>query len=203
ERPRRIAGTLPEPAVESSPPQGVAAIVGLPVFVHVTNWTGVVTAQECAGFCVTVSATPALTFHPGETGASAVDCAGAGTVYEPGAAAPDEQAAGEGACTHRYALRTGIPERPHAWSGSVSVTWTITWTATNGASGTLPSVTRTTVLERSVEEGQAVVNGGITPCRRRCGRGRVRTGLVLRRLGQGRRLRSGRRCVGDGGGSAR
>ena len=71
----RIAGTLPEPLVASSPAAGVAAIVGVPVFVQVTNWTGIVTAQECAGFCVTVRAVPSLTFNPGETGASGVACA--------------------------------------------------------------------------------------------------------------------------------
>jgi hypothetical protein len=159
----RIAGTLPEPIVASSPAGGVAAIVGVPVFVEVTNWTGVVTQQECVGFCVTVTATPTLTFHPGEPDAPAVACAGSGTVYAPDGPPPVEQAAAGGACSYTYGLRTGAPGRPTAWSGSVSVTWAITWTATTGASGTLASVTRSTDLPRAVEEVQTVVNGGDTP----------------------------------------
>lgn len=159
----RIAGTLPAPTVASSPADGVAAIVGVPVFVQVTNWTGVVTAQECAGFCVTVRATPSLTFTPGEVDAPAVACAGSGTAYAPDGPPPAEQAVADGACSHTYALRTGVPGRPSAWSGSVSVTWAITWSATTGASGTLASVTRSTDLPRPVEEVQTVVNGGGTP----------------------------------------
>lgn len=159
----RIAGTLPEPLIASSPADGVAAIVGVPVFVQVTNWTGVVTVQECAGFCVTVRAIPSLTFDPGEAGASAIACAESGTVYVPGGPPATDQAAVEGACSHTFALRSGVADRPPAWPGSVSVTWSITWTATTGASGTLGSVTRSTDLPRSVEEVQTVVQGGEVP----------------------------------------
>ncbi|HRD99990.1 MAG TPA: hypothetical protein PLV68_01760, partial [Ilumatobacteraceae bacterium] len=122
-----------------------------------------VTAQECAGFCVTVRAAPSLTFNPAETDASAVNCAGSGTAYMPDGPPADEQAALEGACAHTYALRTGVPGRPLTWPGSVTVTWTITWSATTGASGTLSPVTRTTDLPRAVEEVQTVVNGGVSP----------------------------------------
>jgi len=160
----RIAGTLPEPVVASSPAAGVAAIVGVPVFVEVTNWTGVVTAQECAGFCVTVRAAPSLTFNPGETGGtSMVGCEGSGTAYVPGAAPVEEQAMAAGACSHTYSLRSGVNGRPAAWPGSVTVTWTITWTASTGASGTLSPVTRSTALPRAVEEVQTVVRGGELP----------------------------------------
>lgn len=43
------------------------------------------------------------------------------------------------------------------WPGSVRVTWTISWSASTGVSGSLPSVTRATALPRAVEEVQAVV----------------------------------------------
>lgn len=160
----RIARRLPQPEVASSPAPGVPAIVGVPVFIAVTNWTGTVTEQECAaGLCVTVQARPALTFSPGEPEAPARACAGAGSHYDPAGAAPEAQAADVGACAHSYALRTGIPGRPAAWSGSVSVTWTITWSASSGATGSLSSVTRSTDVPRAVEEVQAVVMGGETP----------------------------------------
>lgn len=45
----------------------VAPTVGTPVFAEETNWAGSMSDSELAGgVCVTVTATPALTFDPGE-----------------------------------------------------------------------------------------------------------------------------------------
>lgn len=158
-----IVGLLPQPTINSSPPVGTASIVDVPVFVEVTNWTGNVVDSACAGgMCVTVTATPSLTFAPGEPGSGTVSCAGSGTRYDPDGPSMEEQASADGACTHAYRLRTGVEGRPGAWAGSVSVTWTISWTSSTGASGTLPAVTRTTQVPRAVREVQAVVVRGET-----------------------------------------
>lgn len=160
----RLLGVLPQPSVDSSPPVGTAAIVGVPVFVDVTNWTGIRTEDECAGgTCVTVTATPSLKFLPGETASPPVHCAGAGSRYDPHGGSAAAQASANGACAYKYRLRTGAQGRPSAWPGAVSVTWTVSWTASSGASGSLPAVTRATALPRAVEEVQAVVIGGETP----------------------------------------
>lgn len=160
----RLLGVLPQPSVDSSPPVGTAAIVGMPVFVDVTNWTGIRTEDECAGgTCVTVTATPSLTFIPGETASSPVGCAGSGSRYDPEGDSAAAQASADGACAYKYRLRTGAQGRPSVWPGSVSVTWRVSWTASTGASGSLPAVTRATALPRAVEEVQAVVIGGETP----------------------------------------
>ena len=159
----QLLGTMPQPSVSSSPPVGTASIVEVPVFVEVTNWTGVVTDSECAGgLCVTVTATPALTFFPGETGSSPIACAGSGTRYDSGGGSAESQASADGACAHAYRYRTAVDGRPAAWPGSVSVTWTMTWTASTGASGSLPAVTRSTLLPRAVREVQTVVVRGET-----------------------------------------
>jgi hypothetical protein len=158
-----LAQTLPEPAVAASPAIGVASIVGVPVFVAVTNWTGVVTESGCAGgICVTVTATPKLTFIPGETNAVTVTCTAGGTRFDP-AQLPKTQAATAGACAYTYRRRTGVEGRPQAWPGSVAVGWAITWTANTGATGTLAPINPTTALPRSVQEVQTVVVGGETP----------------------------------------
>lgn len=160
----RLVGRLPQPVVESSPPTGTPSIVGVPVFVAVANWTGIVTEAECAGgLCVTVTATPALRFTPGQPDAAPVDCAGSGSRYVPGGEVASVQAAAPGACTFTYALRTGAAGRPSEWPGEVSVTWVLGWTASSGATGSLPSVTRTTAVPRAVSEVQTVVVGGATP----------------------------------------
>jgi len=160
----RLIGQLPQPVVESSPPAGTASIIGVPVFVTVVNWTGVVTQTECAGgLCVTVTATPQLTFRPGEPGAPTVQCAGSGTRFAPDAGTPEAQASSPGACTWTYTTRTGANGRPSAWPGQASVSWTISWTATTGASGSLAAVTRSTDVPRPVAEVQTVIEGGATP----------------------------------------
>lgn len=160
----RLVGQLPQPLVESSPPVGTASIVTVPVFVRVENWTGVVSESECAGgLCVTVAATPSLRFDPAEPGSGSVACAGAGSRYEPGGGSPEAQASAPGACAHAYQFRTGAEGRPAVWPAQVSVTWTLTWEASSGASGSLPSVTRSTDVPRPVSEVQTVVVGGATP----------------------------------------
>jgi hypothetical protein len=160
----RLIGQLPQPVVESSPPAGTASIIGVPVFVTVVNWTGVVTQTECAGgLCVTVTATPQLAFRPGEPGAPTVQCAGAGTRFAADAGTPESQASSPGACTWTYTTRTGANGRPSAWPGQASVSWSIAWTATTGASGSLALVTRSTDVPRPVAEVQTVIEGGATP----------------------------------------
>ena len=158
-----IVGLLPQPTINSSPPVGTASIVDVPVFIQVTNWTRDVVDSACVGgMCVTVTASPTLTFAPGESGSGTVSCAGAGTRYDPDGAPIEEQASAEGACAHAYRLRTGVEGRPEMWAGSVAVSWTISWTSSTGATGTLPAVTRTTQVPRAVREVQAVVVRGET-----------------------------------------
>lgn len=155
-----LSGTLPLPEVASDPALGVNAIVDVPVFVEVTNWTGTLNPTRCeAGFCVSVTVTPTLVYRPGEPGAPSISCAGSGTRYDPEGPDIEEQAAAPGACAYAYRQRTGTADRPDAWPASVSVTWNITWTSTAGNGGSLPAVTRTTAAPRGVDEVQTVVVG--------------------------------------------
>jgi hypothetical protein len=159
----RIAGRLGPPVVEASPPIGTPSILGVPVFVAVSNWTGVISESACGGgVCATVTATPSLNFSTGEPGGSTISCAGSGTKFDR-SQPPSTQASAPGACAHVYKLRTAAEGRPAEWPGSVSVTWSISWTSTVGDSGVLPSITRTLALPRGVQEVQTVVVGGETP----------------------------------------
>jgi hypothetical protein len=155
----RLEGSLPTPTVESSPPQGVAALVGYPSFVSVTNWTGVVTDRECAPtglLCVTVTARPALRFSPGEPDAAVKECVGPGVALDP-AGDPFAQAAAAGACTYPYRLRTGVEGRPPSWPGVVTVVWDLTWSSTSGAGGSLAAVEKSADVPRAVDEVQTLV----------------------------------------------
>lgn len=155
----RLEGSLPAPEVGSDPAPGVASFVNSPVFVAVANWTGEVEAgPECdpSGLlCVWVRAVPAMTWSPGEPGAPMLACAGAGSRYDPAGPSPEAQALG--ACAYTFTRRTGVEGRPAAWPGVVSVTWTLSWRASTGQSGPLPSVVKAADVGRPVGEVQAIV----------------------------------------------
>lgn len=161
-----VRGRLPQPAITTSPPQGMPSVVTLPVFVHVDNWVaGFVAGPQCAGpLCVTATVEePSMVFEPGEPGSSPVTCDGPGTLFDPNGPSPAVQA--EGACAYAYQLRTGVNGRPQAWQGEVSTTWEISWESTLGGSprngGDLPSITTTAggdELARRVVELQAIVS---------------------------------------------
>jgi hypothetical protein len=160
----RIARDFAAPSVATTPAEGVAAIVGIPAFVAVTNWTGVVTDASCAGgMCVTVTAEPHLTIHSGKPGGSPIECTGAGSRYVPQDGRPAEQADVPGACAVAYRQRTGVDGRPVTWPATVDVTWSLTWTSNSGDAGVLAPVTLSAALPRAVEEVQTVLVGGQTP----------------------------------------
>lgn len=153
-----VEGNLPQPQVHSNPEPGVASIIHVPVFVEVTNWVPTYTDSACdRGLCVTVTATPHLTFDPGEEGSSPVTCRGPGDRYDPRRDLDDQT---EGACAYSYRKRTGIPGRPKEWPGAAIVTWTLTWTAGtagNIASGVLPDIVLSAPVPKAVVEVQALL----------------------------------------------
>jgi hypothetical protein len=154
----RLEGNLPRPVASTSPAAGRPAIVNHPTFLAIDNWTSAVTDRECAFLlCVTVTATPTLTWGPGEPGAPTLTCAGGGTRFNPEGASPQEQAAAPNACAHAYQARTGAGGRPDQWPGVATVTWDLAWTSTTGAGGALPPVVRSTDVPRAVDEVQAIV----------------------------------------------
>ena len=156
----RVKATLLDPQVVSSPPGGTPAFIYVPTFVAVANWQGVITEPGCQqGVCVTLTATPALTFQPREPDAAAVACAGAGSVYDP-ALDPDVQASQPGACAHTFTHRTRGDGA--TWGGVVSIAWDVTWVEPDGTPGVLgqPAVTLTADLPRQVDEVHGVVVDG-------------------------------------------
>jgi hypothetical protein len=153
----RAEGLLRQPEVIANPAVGRASIVDVPTFVAVTNWQRTVHESDCAvGVCVDLTATPTLTFDPGEPGSEVVECDPPGTRFERGGDAT-AQAEAAGACAHTYRRRTGVHGRPDAWPGVVTVTWEISWTSNVGPSGTFDPVELSADLPRSVDEVSALV----------------------------------------------
>lgn len=106
--------------------------------------------------CATAIATPTiLTFDPGD-GASAVSCDGPGMPWHrqaSGSWVPERQPDG---CDYRYTRSTfGAPSG--VLTARYSITWTVTWTGTNGTSGTLAPLQTTATSTFAVAELQSVV----------------------------------------------
>jgi hypothetical protein len=99
---------------------------------------------------------PVLTFDPGEPDAGTVTCEAGGTVFDRNGAEPRDQADDPGACAYTYRLRTGVDDRPDAWTGQVTVTWTVRWSVP-GDTGTLDPISLSTTFDRQVVERRSVV----------------------------------------------
>jgi len=166
-----LAGLLPSPDPITTPPAGQSSIATVPVFVWTdpATWTPfeVSRSDPLTGLTATARATPTtMRFDPGD-GSGAQSCEGTGVAYDPNLAGgdPTTQAALPGRCTHAYELLTrnvdgsGVPGRPAAWSATLSIDWDVTWTATNGQSGTFATITKTTTFDRAVTEVQVLVTG--------------------------------------------
>jgi hypothetical protein len=160
-----ISTKLRVPALTASPPIGTRSTVHVPTFVAVSNWQGQQTAGGCdptGTVCVNLTATPKLTFAPGETGSRTVRCEDGGTRYDPAGAPPAERAAAPGACAWNYQYRTGAGGRPAEWPGQVTVTWAVHWQQPGGQGGDFPDIALSTDMPRAVQEIQGVVTGAGT-----------------------------------------
>lgn len=97
----------------------------------------------------TVTARPqVVSFDPGD-GSAPVVCADGGRAYDP--ADPDSIST----CVHRY-LRASTSTPGGVFQLTVRVTFTATWTGTNGAGGVLPALTVTAAVPVMVDELQAL-----------------------------------------------
>ena len=164
----RLQRNLPAPAVHTAPQDGKASIANIPVFVWIEpdQWHPLQfseTDPNGSGLAVTATATPAtMAFTPGD-GSPTQPCAGPGAPYANGD--PAVEAGDPAHCAHTYTLvtrnvdHTGVPGRPDGWPAQVAVTWTVSWRATDGATSTLNSVTKSTGFARPVTEVQSLVTG--------------------------------------------
>jgi hypothetical protein len=156
-----VAASLRDPVIATDPPATEPSILHVPTFVAVTNWQGPVTVDGCdpsGAVCVAITATPTLRFDPGEPGARAIPCEGGGTRFDRTGPAPDVQA--EGACAHAYAQRTGVDDRPEAWTASATIDWDVQWHEQGGgANGVFADISATQTFDRQVDELRTVVVG--------------------------------------------
>ena len=148
---RRAFNELPliYPRPRTAPPPTARQLVGLRTWMWVDpeDWRPMSATASIVGLSATVTAQPTQTVWDMGDGTT-VTCNGPGTPYDP--ERPDAEQTSD--CTHVY---------QHDGTRSVlaTIVWSVTWTATNGAGGSLGNVQRSTQFPLTVEQRQAVITG--------------------------------------------
>ena len=138
---------LPTPDVATSPPRGGLTLVGVPVWFWTTNTAPVSTTATTSGLSATLTATlDSTTVTVDDT---TTTCRGGGTAYDP--THPNATGSGGLACAHTF-------QTHGARTATITTRWRLTWTATNGQSGTLVDRTRPTTVTLNPHQAQATTD---------------------------------------------
>ncbi|MCU1499230.1 MAG: putative ATP/GTP-binding protein [Acidimicrobiales bacterium] len=142
------------PVIVTSPPRHGPQLVSLPVWFWVANREPLSATETIPGLEASVTAMPThLQIQiSGGTGRRAednvtIDCHGLGTPFD----------------EHRHDVRASSDcSQAFDWNGTFTVTatltWSLSWTATTGETGTLPTQRRTTNFPLRIWQAQAVTD---------------------------------------------
>jgi hypothetical protein len=154
---RQVYSEIPlvAPTPHTAPPVDAEQLVGFPVWFWIDGgaWRTFDAHAGVAGVSVTVVAKPKqVVWELGD--GTTLDCHGPGTAWNPGAGRGQHSD-----CTHIYQhVSAGQPGGRYA--ASVSVVWSVSWSASTGQSGTLPDASRTSGFSLLVTQRQAVIHYG-------------------------------------------
>jgi hypothetical protein len=143
---------LPLPAASTSPAASATQYVGLATWMWIAppQWSPLSATAELPGLAATVTATPMRSEWTLGDGSDLIVC-GAGTPYDQSRPAADQSTD----CSHVFA-RASSTAPDGVFHGSVTVWWSVSWTATDGSSGVLPDAFRTSTFDLRVGEIQAL-----------------------------------------------
>jgi hypothetical protein len=145
------------PAPHTSPPPDAEQLVGFPVWLWVddTVWRTFDASASVAGVTVTVVAQP-KEVHWDMGDGTALTC-DRGTAW-----LPTSSADARTDCSHVYQF-VSAHQPSGLYTATVTMVWSVSWSASTGESGTLPDATRSTTFELDVTERQAVVSYAADP----------------------------------------
>ena len=152
----QVRRLLPKPRAVFSPKISATsspAVAKLPLWFSVPRgqWRPVPATATRLGLSATVTAIPTrLTFEPGE-GTASTGCVGPGVQWQPGMVEPVTPPP----CSYMYRNASTVAPNHRNWSAQLSIVWQVAWTATNGESGDLGTLTTTTDYAIPVREIEA------------------------------------------------
>ena len=157
--PRRVARearqsvSIPEPVLATSPAIDRRLYVQMPTWLWLDPswWKAYSATASTGGVSATVVARPVRTIWSMGDGRQTV-CGGPGVAWRRGL--PESAAT----CAYTY-TRSSDGQQGGTFTLGVTVEFAISWTATTGAAGTLPPITRTASRQVTVGEIQAVETG--------------------------------------------
>jgi len=141
--------TVPTPEVAMSPAADVDHLVGLDTWLWLTTWQPASATATIATTSSTVTVIPASVTYSFGDGSPDLTCRGAGVPYVAGATTD---------CGHRWTRRSTATNVSGTFDVTATVTWQVTWSATNGEAGDLGTLTSSTTSPIRVLEAQAVVD---------------------------------------------
>jgi hypothetical protein len=146
---------LPAPEIVTSPPADGEQIVGVKTWFWLDRWQSESAAAQSANVRATVVATPyVVVWNPGD-GESNVTCWNQGKAWDPNWPTAKTD------CGHVYIHRSTLKSPGATFSLSATISYRVTWSATNGESGTFDQPISTTgTVPLLVHEIQAVIGPG-------------------------------------------
>jgi len=145
--------TLSPPDLQIRPDPSGAGLVGLPVWLWVEKgpetWGPSSASAEERGLSVEITASVSnLTFDLGD-GGPPINCPGGGTPYPKGATGPSPDCG--------YAFTKSSRQQPgQKFTITATTTWTVEWTSSSGATGTIGPETREATVGVRINELQVV-----------------------------------------------
>jgi len=153
---------VPAPVPSTSPGLELPQVVGLPTWLWIdpASWIPLEATVDAGGFGVTATVTPrSVTWDMGEDAeVEPVVCDGPGQAYD--LARPDHLRRSDCTYTYRWASDTlaGTYDTPDGlYHASVTTTWGVAWRTSDGQSGVLADISRTTPFSVRVTEIQAAI----------------------------------------------
>ena len=153
---------VPAPVPSTSPGIDLPQVVGLPtwLWIDAATWQPLQTTVEAGGYSLTAVVTPTkVTWDMGEDDdIRPIECDGPGKQYNLSLPAHVPQ---HSDCTYTYRWAsdtlTGPDHADGRYQAAVTTTWTVAWSTSDGQTGTLTDLTRTTPFSLRVTEIQATI----------------------------------------------
>ncbi|MCU1358363.1 MAG: hypothetical protein JWM89_3781 [Acidimicrobiales bacterium] len=137
---------LPEPEIGTAPPRDGVLLVGVETWFWARNDRPASATATIPGLSATITASPKA-LHLRFPDGTSITCPGGGSAWAPGRSGRSQHSD----CTHIF-------QRAGDQAVRATLDWDLSWTATNGESGSLPAVHRTSDIHLPLRQAQATTD---------------------------------------------